>query len=173
MAFGGRTEISLKKTTIDVTVSNDNRARLMYYLDCVCCVLKLDDDADISRLRKYNNYRLTDDQEAQLLALCYILSPDVLINKCIFPSEDSERTNEFYELSAVSTRFLATRSIMIGGQQKRVQKIMTFKQSWLERNWINPIQVTVHWILSQSMCCFTLNATYMYMYYKQQLCNNE
>ena len=45
----------------------------MYYLNCVCTLLNLDDHADINRLRKYNNYDLSEDQTDRLIALCYLL----------------------------------------------------------------------------------------------------
>ena len=41
-------------------------------------------------------------------------------------------SNVFYELNAVSTRVLVSESLMVGGQQKRVQKVMKFKKSWIE-----------------------------------------
>jgi flagellar motility protein MotE (MotC chaperone) len=30
---------------------------------------------------------------------------------------------------------------MIGGKQKRVSKIMAFKMSWLQQNWIDPMKI--------------------------------
>ena len=83
----GRTQIGLKPTSHSVTVPNDNKAKLMYYLNCTCSVLQLDDPR-INRLTQYNNYRLGGDETDALVALCYLLSPDVLLDKCIFHSEE-------------------------------------------------------------------------------------
>ena len=72
--------------------------------------------------------------------LCLALSPDKLIGAVFIPSEDIDSDNEFFELSAVSTRMVVTDSLMVGGQRKRVRKIMMFKKSWLERNYLEPMK---------------------------------
>ena len=131
MALVGRTQIGLRATTNTATVPNDPKALLMYYLNCMCTVLKLDDDADISRLRKYRNYRNLSDEDTDLLILiCGVaLKPDVLLNKCIFHNEAMcvKYDNEFYEIEAVSDRLLVAGNVVVGGRTKRVSKIMTFK----------------------------------------------
>ena len=55
-ALLGATEVGIKDNTEDTTVPDDPKARLMYYLECVCSVLNLDDDPDINRLRKFQRY---------------------------------------------------------------------------------------------------------------------
>ncbi|XP_013421302.1 uncharacterized protein LOC106181466 [Lingula anatina] len=139
----GRLQIGLKKTGTTVTVPNNPKAKLMYYLDCICNVLNLDSSGEIRRLRDYeNHWRLSEDETNQLLILCLLISPDELINKCIFHSDEmcGDSGNEFYELSAVNHTFVVTDSIMIGGERKRVKEIMCFKMSWIEKNFINPIK---------------------------------
>jgi hypothetical protein len=49
--------------------------------------------------------------------------------------------NKFYDLEAVRHNLLIAGSVMIGGQNKQVTKIMTFKMSWLRNNWTNPMQI--------------------------------
>jgi flagellar motility protein MotE (MotC chaperone) len=70
------------------------------------------------------------------------LKPEVLLNKCIFQDDNlcGDSSNEFFELEEVRNNLLVAGSIMIGGQQKRVSKIMAFKMSWLQQNWIDPIK---------------------------------
>ena len=134
--------IGVKKIETSVTIPNDNRAKLMYYVDCVCTVLQLDDeDGSINRLRRYNNYYLSDAQEEALLVFCLLFTPDVLEGTCFFLTEEGERLNEFYEISAVTIRFVVTDSVLIGGQQRRVRQIMTFKIGWMEKFWSNPLKV--------------------------------
>ena len=53
-------------------------------------------------------------------------------------------SNEFFELAAVQTHFAITNSIMIGGQRKQVQNIMTFKLGLIQKNWGDPIVVRFH-----------------------------
>lgn len=165
MAYGGRTEIGIKKTSSPCTVPDDDRARLMYYLNCICSILDFGDTGEVRRLRQYNNYYLSDEKERTLIALCYTLSPDVLNNKCIFNVENQDRGNAMYELSAVRTQFVVTPAIFIGGQQRRVTEIMTYTTAWIMRYWYHPMQVcsnTISILVIQSyhIIC-TLFVTFM------------
>ena len=136
-----RTQIGIKKIGSTTTVPDNPIARLMYYFDCVCSCTDADDDASIRRLRNYRNYLdLTNDEEAKLFILCLALSPDKLIGSIFFPDEDIDGGNKFYELSAVNTKLVVSESVMVGGQQKRVHKIMKFKKIWIERNYLEPLQ---------------------------------
>ena len=142
-AFLGRTEIQIKKIgTTAVTVPDNPIAKLMYYLNCICSCVEADDDPTICRLKDYENYlSLSNEEEAKLLILCLALSPDKLIGTILFPADDLNDglNNEFFELSAVSTKLVVAEFLLIGGQQKRVQQIMMFKKSWIERNYIDPL----------------------------------
>ena len=138
----GKTEIQIKRTGTSCTVPDSPIAKLMYYLNCVCSCVDAEDDSGIQRLRDYNNYsRLSNEEEAKLLMLCLALSPDKLIGTVFFPNEDIDRSsNAFYELSAVSTKLVVAESLLIGGQQRRVHKIMMFKMSWIESYYLNPLR---------------------------------
>lgn len=141
----GTTEINIKKTGSRTTVPDNPIAKLMYYFHCVSSCVEADHDYTTRRLRDYNNYsRLSNEEEAKLLILCLALSPDKLIGTLFFPVSDEEdfdgSNNEFFEVSAVSTRVAVSESILIGGQQKKVHKIMMFKKSWIENNYINPLR---------------------------------
>ena len=140
-----RTEISVKRTGEPCTISNNDIAKLMYYFDCVCTCVQPDNSDTICRLRNFNNYAsLSSDEEAQLLALCLALSPDKLIGSVLFPSSDCGRSNnKFLELSAVSTNMVVSDSFLIGGQRKKIQKIMMFEKCWIERNYLNPLSSIV------------------------------
>ena len=109
--------------------------------NCVCSCVEAEHDATINRLKDYKNYRsLTPEEESQLLILCLALTPDNLIGTIFFPNEDLQGcSNEFFELKAVNTRLVIAESLLIGGQQKRVHKIMMFKKKWIENNYINPM----------------------------------
>ena len=137
-----RLQIRVKDTTVKTTVSNDPIARLMYYFNCVCTCVEPDSSYSIRRLRDYENYhRLTSEERAQLLVLVLALSPDKLIGTIFHPSNDcGEFTNAFLELSAVKTEMLVTNSLLIGGERRQIRKIMKFEKSWIERNYLEPLQ---------------------------------
>ena len=141
----GSTQIHVKKTGSSTTVPDNPIAKLMYYFSCVCSCIEADDDYTTRRLQDYANYSsLSSQEEAQLLILCLALSPDKLVGSIFLPASDEEDfdgcINEFYELSAVSTRVLVSKPLMVGGQQKKVRKIMKFKKAWIERYYINPLR---------------------------------
>ena len=106
------------------------------YLSCVATVIQLDDPA-LSRLKRLPELLLLSEEETDaLLALVILLSPDELIGKVFFPSEDCRgHSNQFYELSAVSHMLAVADNIVIGGERKRVGKIMFFQRSWMENNY--------------------------------------
>ena len=140
-----RTEIQVKKIGRPAAVPNSPTAKLMYYFDCACSCFEAESDASIDRLRNYmENYScLSSEEEFELLSLCLTrCCPENLIGKLFFPVEDRdlERENKFLELSAVNTKFVVTENILVGGQQRRVCKIMKFKKSWMEYYYLEPMR---------------------------------
>ena len=133
--------VGIKDTTRTVTVPENPKAKLMYYLNCVATVIQLD-NPNLSRLKNYGSYNLLDDEEIDaLLVLILLLSPDKLIGKVFFPSEDcGEHTNQFFELSSVTHMLAVTDSVLIGGESKRVAKIMFFERCWMEDNYFSPLR---------------------------------
>ena len=143
----GSTQLRVKKIGSSTTIPDNPTAKLMFYFNCVCTCIEADDDYITRRLQNYNNYSsLSSQEEAQLLILCLALSPNKLIGSIFLPASDNEdfggSTNRFYELimSAVSTKVLVSQSLLVGGQQKKVRKIMKFKKSWIEKYYINPLR---------------------------------
>lgn len=142
MAYLGQVKYNLTDTTEKVEVPNDSRARLMYYLNCMCTVLQLDDDPGINRLCQFRNYFISRAERDFLIQLCILLKPDILLNKCIFQNDQlcGDMGNKFYNLEQVRDSLLFAGNIMIGGRNRRVAKIMTFKMSWLNKYWTQPMQ---------------------------------
>ena len=124
-----------------VTVPDNARAKLMYYLSCVKTVIQLN-DSTLQRLTDYTNYHLLNEPEIDaLLAMVILFSPDKLLGKVFFPDEDcGRRNNQFFELSAVSHMLAVTDNILIGGERKRVAKVMFFQRSWLDKNYLTPLR---------------------------------
>ena len=139
-AFVGE-RVCIRDTTVNASVPQNPKAKLMYYLKCVASVIQLDDPA-LSRLQNYQSYySLSEEETDALLALVILLSPDELIGKVFFPSEDcGGGSNQFFELSAVSHMLAVADNIVIGGERKRVGKIMFFQRSWMETYYLTPIR---------------------------------
>jgi len=139
----GRTEIGLKRTGRQVVIPDSYKGKLMFYLDCICNVLNLENDLEnLPRLRDYSNCHLLTEYELdQLLFLCALIPPNDLLDKAIFANDElcGDLQNQFYELSAVQNQFVVTDTVFIGGTRRRVQKIMTFKMSFIEKNYLAPM----------------------------------
>ena len=132
-------EVKNLKTEQAARVPNSPVAKLMYYLDCVCqCVST--DASSMQRLRDYqSNYtKLTQREQATLLDLCTTLSPDKLIGKVFFRNEKMQERNQFLEISTVSMKLEVSQTLMIGGTQQTVKRVMMFKNEWMETYYVQP-----------------------------------
>lgn len=139
----GKNDVGVKRTGQAVQVPNNDVAKLMYYLSCVCVSIEANDEPEIRRFTDYMNWhRLSNDEVKQLVVLCYTLSPDVFEGKVFFQSDELcfDFSNEFYEISQVQSRIVAAQSIVIAGRTKRVNKIMTYKFSWMRNNYLEPMR---------------------------------
>lgn len=140
-----RREVGVRDVGSAVHVPNDVKAKLMFYLNCICTLINMDDrDEDMNRLTDYQRfYLLTESEIDQLTVMCLLLSPDILTGKCIFHNEEmcGDSLNKFFELASVDHQLLVTNNILIGGSQTRVKRIMCFKMEWIVDNYMVPILV--------------------------------
>ncbi len=144
MALYMRTNnISAERTGVLVSVPNNDVARLMYYMQCVCTAINCDDDPDIQRFTNYKNWaRLSIAEQKALVAVCGAVSPTILNDRVFFHSDElcGNSSNEFYTINQVRNQVLAAQSIIIAGQQRVVNKIMTYKLIWMESYYYNPMR---------------------------------
>ena len=136
-------QIGVKRTSESTSVANNDIAKLMYYLRCVCTTIDCNNDTDIQRFTNHWNWAsLSLDEQRQLVVLCYTFSPDIFEGKVFFQSPELciQYDNEFYEISQVSNRLIAARSIVVAGRTRRVNKIMTYKMFWLQTNYLEPMR---------------------------------
>ncbi len=142
MAYFQHNQYQIKDTTVDANVPANDTARLMYYLNCVCSTINYNEN-NISRYRNYSNWSQLSNEDIRLLVvLCYTLSPDIFDNKVFFHSDAlcGTSANKFYEISQVRHQLLAVQSIVVAGKSCRVNKIMTYKMSWMTKNYLNPMK---------------------------------
>lgn len=138
-----RHELGVRDVGSTVRVADDRKAKLMFYLKCICDVISLEIDEDMKRLTDFENfYVLTESETDQLTMTCLLLSPDVLMDKCIFHNERMCGTsqNEFFELASVQRQLVVSENLLIGGEQTRVKRVMCYKLSWLVENYILPME---------------------------------
>ncbi|CAG2244851.1 unnamed protein product [Mytilus edulis] len=113
----------------------------------MCVVLNLENKGyDLTRLTNYQQYyNLSDVDEQTLVLLCLKLSPDVMEGKCIFLNPDAcgDTQNEFFNLRSTNVTVAAVQSVVVGEARVAVKKIMCYKLSWLQNNFLEPITVLV------------------------------
>ena len=139
----GRHEIGFERTGRSVTVPDNDIAKLMSYLQCVCTTIDCNNESEIRRFTDYSKwYSLSTDEQQELFAFCYALSPDEFNSKIFFQSDAlcGNSSNEFYEISQVSSQIVAASSIVIAGRTRRVNKIMTYKMFWMRNYYLEPMQ---------------------------------
>ncbi|XP_021345893.1 uncharacterized protein LOC110445553 [Mizuhopecten yessoensis] len=140
-----RREMGVRDVGCSVSVPEDVKAKLMFYLKCICDLISLDDrDEDMKRLTDFERYYvLTEPEVDQLTVVCILISPDLLADKCIFHSEDmcGDSRNKFFELSSIDQQLIVSNDILIGGMQTRVKRIMCYKMEWLMEYYLIPILV--------------------------------
>ena len=142
MAYLQHNQFGIKDVSHDVNIPNNDVARLMYYLNCVCFTISYTDN-DIRRFCNYNNWSVLSNEDIRMLVvLCHTLNPTVFIDKVFFQSDAlcGNYNNRFLEINQVRTQLLAVESIVIAGRRCQVNKIMTYKVSWMENYYINPMK---------------------------------
>jgi len=138
-----RNEIGFERTGQVVTVPNNDVAHLMYYLNCVCVAIDCNHDPDIQRFTSYQNWSyLSIEEQKALLVVCYTCSPDVLNDRVFFHSDAlcGDYNNEFFTINQVRNQLLAAESIIIAGQVREVNKIMTYKMQWMKTYYFDPME---------------------------------
>jgi len=97
---------------------------------------------NLRRLQRYSSYRsLTSSETYELILLCELLDPDLLIDECIFEDEEACPTtrNTFYNISSIQTTFAVAESIIFGAEYVEVVNIMCYRRQWLETYYVQPL----------------------------------
>ncbi|KAL4223669.1 hypothetical protein ACF0H5_017137 [Mactra antiquata] len=136
-------ELKLPDSERKFKVPPDPKARLMYYIDCICQIVDLSDVENLIRLRKYTAYQVLSERETDaLVSLGFLFSPDELCGKVIFQDDSlcGTKDNVFYDTKTMQEKLSLSEFLFIGGQQRRVLNIMAVRETWLTLNWKKPIQ---------------------------------
>ena len=143
MALIRSNEVGVREYGNEVNVEENDVAKLMYYLNCVCRTINLSDDRDISRFTDYHHWAdLTVDDQKKLLVICYTCSPDIFEDKVFFQSAALCRgaPNRLYEISQVRHEVLAVSNIIVAGRSRQVNKIMAYTMPWMHYCYIQPMK---------------------------------
>lgn len=138
----GHRQIGLERTGVKAHVPNNDWSRLSYYLNCVskgCGVDVIDDD-----LLDYQNAgSLAAGRKGGLLKVARdLFNPETIVGLLIFEHAGlcGDSSNTFYSLEQVDTVLAVRSSVILGGQQTRVRKIMVYKRVWLDTNYYGPMR---------------------------------
>ena len=93
-------QVGIRRSGFHVTVSNDPRARLMYYLKCDCRCLDIHDPEIVDFTDHTRFYNLRFEEVQQLIQICFIFHPDSHDHKVFFFSKElcPDGINEFFFL---------------------------------------------------------------------------
>ena len=82
------------------------------------------------------------DEQKLLHKICHTFSPGVLQNKVFFQNDElcGDSINEFFEINQVQNQVMAVESIIIAGQKRQVNKIMTYKTQWIQKYYTDPMR---------------------------------
>jgi hypothetical protein len=139
----------------------------MYYLNCVFSAIEYRDQ-DVQKYRDYHNWSLLNKTDKRALFFyAKVLSPDIFDNQVFFRSDElcGDSGNKFYEFSQVRHQLLAVQSIVVAGQTRHVKKIMTYRMSWMQKNYYEPIQRFEYYLEQQRQQAAAARAaqlTYIY-----------
>jgi hypothetical protein len=136
-----KAQYEIEETSVDVTVPNNPTARLMYYINSICCVLEFN-DAAVTRYQEYKYYYdMTRQDQLTIKEICLLLKPDIFKDKVIFEADDlGDSGNKFFKIGEQKLTVAAVESFIIGGVSRRVAQIMFYTPQWLMRNYYTPLR---------------------------------
>ena len=131
--------LRLRDTSRNVTIPNNDVARLMYYLDCVSTVLNY---KGFGLYTDYHNfYRLSGQNMIELLELINKFNIEVLMDVGVFIKTDVlDMNNRFIQIIDETMKIHTNQEIVIGGIVTRALKVMLFKPDWAIFFYYNPKQ---------------------------------
>ena len=137
----GINKLKIEPVGSTVTVPNNNTAKLMYYLSCVLKVIQYNQDSKLIDFEHY--YNLNNEEKKLVYQLALLFKPEIFLEAKVFIKDadllPSNVGNEFYKITDETIGLHVNQQIMIGGKSVKILKIMACDDSWLNRNYYNPI----------------------------------
>jgi hypothetical protein len=142
-----RKELSIKETGFTVSVPQNATAKLLYYLNCINCIIQLVelDYNFVSWVNDYKNcqsWTKTNQEKQKILRVARGFTPSILENKIFFKvtSLGDNSGYKFFEINSSEITVAASDEVFIGGLSKKIHKIMLYKSSWLQTNYYDAIR---------------------------------
>jgi len=135
-----------------ITIPDNDRARLMYYLRCFLrCMPQLKEiffDFNLDSLSNYSDFSLSTPEDVQkLLTFCAALNPqDNGMPVVCVPERHAllgKANNEFYEVSDRSlTSVLETMTgvAVVMGKEIKISQVLVASHMWIDKNYVRPMQ---------------------------------
>lgn len=131
----------LMDTTKPILIPNNDLAKVMYYLDCVCYCIDYKD----RHIHRYTNYTksglLSAKEVAAVFELALTLSPDQLIGRVFYPNNvlKCDAEGRFYQVAQVRGQLNLMASIVVAGRTCQIQNILAFQEPWLTEYYLDPM----------------------------------
>ena len=134
--------LKVEQTGNTTYVPDNDIAKLMYYLDCVMAVIQYDKESKYTDYEHY--YNLNSDEEEAVCALAILLNPKIFIDAKIFLLNPNlvpyGSSNQFYKITDQTVGVHVNSEIVVAGKVVKVLKMMALTESWLNRNYFDPIE---------------------------------
>ena len=138
----GYKSLKVEDNTVEVQVPENDTAKLMYYLSCVSTVIMYDKANKLTDYRNYNS--LTLEEQADVYACAILLNPKMFLDAGIFIINPKLLTrglsNQFYKITDSRVGVHVNQEIAVGGVSVKVLQIMVCEESWINRNYIRPLE---------------------------------
>lgn len=133
----------LSPTGLQLTIPEDDVARLMYYLKSITlsCGLDLIQD-DLVDYEKYDE--LSTEREDHVFKAAFVYKPEQMLDSLIFIDEDGSKCdgamNKFYLVAEARAAGVTVPSrVSVGGRESVVNRVLFFRREWLQKFYIEPL----------------------------------
>ena len=141
-------KVIIRDTSREVTIPGNPIGQLMFYLNCVSCVI------DTNILNGFTNYSqyffFPHFKIPELITLAKLFNPEIMIKLRLFMIEDYvDLGNRFLEITNETVGIHANQEVALGGIIVRIRKIMICTKDWLLKNYYLALRNTQNYLNRQ------------------------